>query len=85
MYGLPDHEKQLSFLLQDGCDTLPMPLNLARWNITISPVCTLCHSTKPTTNHILTGCSIALDQGGYTWCHDSILQFLFTAFSMCYV
>ena len=74
MYGLP--EKQLSFLLRAGCDTLPTPMNLARWNIITSRVCTLCHCTQPTTNHILTGCSIALDQGRYTWRHDSVLQVL---------
>ena len=77
MYGLP--EKQLSFLLRAGCDTLPTPMNLARCNIITSPVCTLCHCTQPTTNHILTGCSIAsiaLDQGRYTWRHDSVLQVL---------
>ena len=57
-----------------GCDTLPTPMNLARWNIITSPV--ICHCTQPTTNHILTGCSIALDQGRYTWRHDSVLQVL---------
>ena len=51
-------------------------MNLARWNIITSPVCTLCHRTQPTTNHILTGCSIALDQGRYTLRHDSVLQVL---------
>ena len=30
MCGLP--EKQLSFLLRAGCDTLPTPMNLAQWN-----------------------------------------------------
>ena len=29
----------------------------------VNPVCTLCHSTLPTTNHILIGCSVALAQG----------------------
>ena len=59
-------------------DTLSTPMNLARWNIIASPVCTLYHCTQPTTNHILTGCSIALDQGRYTWRHDhdSVLQVL---------
>ena len=47
---------------------------MARWSIIVSPVCTLCHTTQPITIHVLTGCSIALDQGRYTWCHDSILQ-----------
>ena len=39
MYGLP--EKQLSFFLCAVCDTLPTPMNLARWNIIVSPVCSL--------------------------------------------
>ena len=72
MYGLP--EKQLSFLLRAGCDTLPTLMNLARWNIIVSLVCSLCHSRQPTSNNILAGCSTALDQGRYTWCHDSVLQ-----------
>ena len=74
MYGLP--EKQLSFLICAGCDTLPTPLNLARWNIIVNPACLLCRSTQPTTNHVLTGCSVALAQGRYTWRHDSVLQVL---------
>ena len=70
MYGLP--EKQLSFLLRAGCDTLPTPINLARWNIITK--CALCQAPQPTTNHILTGCPTAPDQGRYTWGHDSVLQ-----------
>ena len=31
----------------------------------------------PTTNHVLTGCSVALDQGRYTWRQDSVLQVIF--------
>ena len=74
MYGLP--EKQLSFLLRAGCDTLPTPMHLARWNIITDPRCALCQAPQPTTNHILTGCPAALDQGRYTWRHDSVLQVL---------
>jgi len=69
MYSLP--EKQLSFLLRASCDTLPTPLNLARWNIIVGPICSLCQSTQPMTNHVLTGCSTAPDQGRYIWQHDS--------------
>ena len=72
MFGLP--EKQLSFLLRAGCDTLPTPMNLYRWNIITSPKCALCQSPQPTTNHILTGCSVGLVQGRYAWRHDSVLQ-----------
>ena len=39
-----------------------------------NPVCALCQSTQPTTNHVLTGCSVALDQVRYTWRHDLVLQ-----------
>ena len=55
MYGLP--EKQLSFLLRAGCDTLPTPLNLACWNIIVSPTCSLCPSTQPTCSDWLLHCS----------------------------
>jgi len=74
MYDLP--EKQLSFLLHAGCDTLLTRMNLAHRNIITSPVCTLCHCSQSTTIHVLTSCSVALDQGRYTWCHDSVLQVL---------
>ena len=77
MYGLP--EKQLSFLLCAGCDTLPTPMNLARWNIITSPKCALCQATQPTTNHILTRCPVALDQGRYSWRYDSVIQVLVCA------
>ena len=72
MFGLP--EKQLSFLLCAGCDTLPTPMNLSRWNIITKTKCVLCQTPQPITNHILTGCSVALVQGRYTWRHDSVLQ-----------
>ena len=74
MYGLP--EKQLYFLLRAGCDTLPTPMNLVRWNIITDPRCAFCQAPQPTTNHILTGCPAALDQGRYIWRHDSVLQVL---------
>ena len=74
LYGLP--EKWLFFLLCAGCDTLPPPMNLARCNIITNPRCALCQVPQPTTNHILTGCPAALDQGRYTWRHDSVLHVL---------
>ena len=51
-------------------------MNLSRWNIFTNPKCGLCQTPQPTMNHILTGCSIALVQGRYTWRHDSVLQIL---------
>ena len=53
---------------------LPMPLNLARWKIQSNPRCPLCSVRNPTTLHILNGCVSALNQGRYTWRHDSVLS-----------
>jgi len=43
VYGLS--EKQLSFLLRGGCDTLLTPLNLASY---FGPICSLCQSIQAT-------------------------------------
>ena len=72
--GLPSD--QLSFLLRAGSDTLPTPLNLARWRIQTDPCCPLCNSQRPTILHILNGCPVALNQGRYTWRHDSVLAYI---------
>ena len=45
MFGLP--EKQPSFLQRAGCDTLPNPMNLSRWNIITNPKCALCQTPQP--------------------------------------
>jgi len=63
-----------SFCVLDAIPFQPHAMNLARWNIIVSLVCSLCSSSQPTTNHTLTGCTAALDQGRYTWHHDSVLQ-----------
>ena len=72
LHGLP--YGQLSFILKAGSDTLPHPLNLRRWKIQCDSKCPLCHSLRPTTAHILIGCPTSLDQGRYTWRHDSALK-----------
>ena len=54
-------------------DTLPTPVNLARWKIQAQPSCALCGSANATVKHILNGCPTALSDGRYTWRHDSIL------------
>ena len=70
--GIPS--RQMPFVLCAGSDTLPMPLNLARWKIQSNPRCPLCSVRNPTTLHILNGCVSALNQGRYTWRHDSVLS-----------
>ena len=55
-------------------DTLPTPLNLARWKIQSNPRCPICGSRNQTTFNILKGCVPALNQGRDTWRHDSGLS-----------
>ena len=70
--GLPSG--QLSFILRAGMDCLPTPLNLKRWKYRSDPSCPLCGSSQATSLHILNGCPTALNQGRYTWRHDSVLN-----------
>ena len=72
MDGLPPG--QLSFILRAASDTLPTPLNLRRWKIRVDSKCSLCCSTHPTVLHILNVCPTSLNQGRFTWRHDSVLQ-----------
>ena len=74
LMGLPS--KQLSFLLRAGADCLPSPMNLRRWKYRVSSSCPLCSSPNATTAHILNGCPEALNQGRFTWRHDSVLKCL---------
>ena len=69
--GLP--AGQLSFILRCGSDTLPTPTNLRRWKIQVHARCHLCDSPQATAHHILNGCKRALEDGRYTWRHDSVL------------
>ena len=70
MFGLP--EKQLSFLLYAGCDTLITPLNLVRWNTIVSPQCALCHSSQPTFNHSWRRITILQAYAGLLGYHASV-------------
>ena len=63
-----------SFCLASTCDTLPSPTNLKRWRITTEAMCTLCSKDVCTTAHILGACNVALQQGRYTFRHDTVLH-----------
>ena len=54
MHGLP--VRQMSFILQAVSDTLPTPLNLARWRIQVDPKYPLCGNPRLTTVHVLNWC-----------------------------
>ena len=43
------------------------------WGYVASESCVLCGADKCTLHHVLVNCKFALDQGRYTWRHDSVL------------
>ena len=67
---------QLSFLLRAGIDCLPTPVTLSRWHYQCNTSCKLCHSHSCTVHHVLNCCPASLNQGRYTWRHDSVLKHL---------
>ena len=71
MHGLP--ARQMSVILRAATDTIPTPLNLARWRIQLDPKCPLCGNPRPTIVHVLNGCQWDLEQGRFSWRHDCIL------------
>ena len=69
-------DKELRFALQATTNTVPTPLNLRRWgHQSVDPSCQLC-GRPASLRHILNACPSALNQGRYTWRHDSVLRIL---------
>ena len=62
----------LKFAINAGINTLPSADNLKRWGKRVNDRCDFCGNIQ-TLAHILTNCSTALDQGRFTWRHDSVL------------
>ena len=71
MHDLP--RNVLQFFINSAIDTLPTNSNLVRWKKRSSPACNLC-KCKETLLHSLNNCSVMLNQGKYTWRHNSILN-----------
>ena len=68
----------VKFAVNAGLNTLPSADNLRRWGKRTSDICSICNqNSKQTLHHVLSNCSTALDQGRYTWRHDSVLRTLF--------
>ena len=66
----------LSFCLGTTYNVLPSPKNLKRWHLASESRCFLCHKDVCTIPHILGACKISLQQGRFTFRHDSVLQHL---------
>ena len=56
-----------------GLNTLPTFDNLKRWGKRVNDRCPFCGNVQ-TLLHVLSNCGISLDQGRYTWRHNSVLN-----------
>ena len=70
IYDLP--KGVLSFAVRSSIDFLPTLSNLKCWGKRSNARCPLCKSNE-SLSHALNNCSVSLNQGRYTWRHDSIL------------
>ena len=71
MWDIP--QGVLRFAINAGINTLPTFDNLKRWGKRVNDRCPFCGNIQ-TLLHILSNCGIALDQGRYTWRHNSVLS-----------
>ena len=60
--------------------TLPTHKNLCKWSLCQSSSCSFCLQSE-TLQHVVSSCSSYLDEGRYTWHHNSVLLFLANTFS----
>ena len=70
----------LKFAINAGINTLPSADNLKRWGKRVSDRCGFCGNIQ-TLAHILSICTVALEQGRFTWRHDSVLKTIITFIS----
>ena len=61
-------------------NTLPTRKNLCKWSISQSSACSFCLQSE-TLQHVVSSCKWYLENGRYTWRHNSVLLFLANAFS----
>jgi hypothetical protein len=78
-------DTMLKFQINAQLNTLPSEDNLKRWGIiSVHRYCAIlnpvtgkpCGRHNPTGHHVLNGCTAALEQGRYTFRHDSVLLVL---------
>ena len=85
IFNLP--KGTMKWLLNASINTLPNKANLRKWGKVSNDKCWC--SKKQTLNHILNGCKRSLEQGRFTWRHDSILYYIATCLDKksfsCYV
>ena len=72
----------MAFAVRACTNTLATPDNLARWGRRIDKACHMegCNATG-TLGHLLSCCKVMLEQGRYTYRHDSVLKCLVNTLS----
>ena len=63
----------MSFAARLSTNSMASPDNLRRWGKRQMGICPLCASPNATLEHITNICTVALNQGRFTWRHDSVL------------
>ena len=76
MFDLP--HSVCKFLINSCSDTLNHNSNLVRWGKRTNDRCPVC-GNKETLQHVLNMCSVYLEQGRFTWRHNNILQYIWSA------
>ena len=76
MFDLP--HSVCKFLINSCSDTLNHNSNLVRWGKRTNDRCPVC-GNKETLQHVLNICSIYLEQGRFTWRHNNILNYIWSA------
>ena len=56
-------------------NSLPTRKNMVRWGLSSSADCSFCFSPE-TLMHVISGCKEYLNEGRFTWRHDSVLNFI---------
>ena len=64
-----------NFTIRYVNNTLPTRKNLSKWELSSTSDCSFCSSPE-TLLHVIAGCKTYLDEGRFTWRHDSVLNFL---------
>ena len=67
-----------NFTIKYLSNTLPTRKNLCLWKLRQSSDCQFCLLPE-TLLHVVAGCKVYLEQGRYTWRHNSVLSFLATS------
>ena len=64
----------IAFVLNAQINSVCTPDMLKLWGYIDFATCALCGGKQCTLHHLLVNCPFALNQGRYTWRHDSVLQ-----------